>query len=441
MSMAEVFAQRAFIKASNTDENDQFGASIAMSADGTTLVLGAPGEASAGGNQADNSIPGAGAVYVFTRTGATWVQRAYLKAPSPGMYQAFGSAVALSADGSILAATEPGVTSPPFSGVVHVFVRDAGAWALQDSLPYAGGIRSSSSLALSADGSTLAVGGFESFPTGFTDLVHLFTRSGASWIRRAPIEKPLPVEGPPGGLDLTFFGSALALSADGSTLAVGSDGESSAATGINGDQTNTSAHGAGAVFVYRRGGETWSEDAYLKSSNTRAEDAFGAVVSLADDGLTLAVGAVGDDLPVGGGWYIDTGAVFVFTRGGAGWTQHAYVTHEPLLSLTGFGASVALSGDGARLAVGIWKYSYSPYDPNPGSVLLLARGGTEWTQREHVRASNTRAGDAFGTNVVLSHDGAALAASALFEASAATGINGDQTDTSAFAAGAVYLFQ
>src|SRR4029079_10201076 len=79
-----ISAQSAYLKASNTDPGDSFGLGVALSADGTTLAVGAQDESSAatgiGGNQADNSAPRAGAVYLFASIGTTWVQQAYIKA-------------------------------------------------------------------------------------------------------------------------------------------------------------------------------------------------------------------------------------------------------------------------------------------------------------------------------------------------------------------------
>ncbi len=82
------WAQQAYVKASNSQKSDQFGSSIALSNDGNTMAVGAIGESSSAtgvdGNQADNSMPGAGAVYVFTRAGTTWTQQSYLKASNTG---------------------------------------------------------------------------------------------------------------------------------------------------------------------------------------------------------------------------------------------------------------------------------------------------------------------------------------------------------------------
>ncbi len=96
-----------YVKASNTGASDRFGRSIALSANGSTMAVGVPSERSGAtgidGDQTDNLSPGAGAVYVFTRSGATWVQQAYVKASNTGAVDHFGWDVALSADGSTLA--------------------------------------------------------------------------------------------------------------------------------------------------------------------------------------------------------------------------------------------------------------------------------------------------------------------------------------------------
>ena len=97
-----------YVKASNTEMDDSFGYSVALSGDGNTLAVGALKEDSnatgIGGKQADDSASGSGAVYVFVRDGAgAWSQQAYVKASNTGAYDEFGYSVALSGDGNTLA--------------------------------------------------------------------------------------------------------------------------------------------------------------------------------------------------------------------------------------------------------------------------------------------------------------------------------------------------
>jgi HJR/Mrr/RecB family endonuclease len=362
------------------------------------------------GNQADNSAGGAGAVYVFTRSGTTWSQEAYIKASNTDTPDQFGTSVALSADGSTLAVGALGEASAAI-GV--------------------GGNQT--------DDSSLGAGA-----------VYVFTRSGTQWSQQAYIKASNT-----GRED--FFGISVALSSSGSTLAVGARFEDSAATGVGGDQSDNSAVDAGAVYVFTRSGTTWSQQAYVKASNTEAQDAFGARVALSDDGSTLAVSASGEASEASGidGDQSDNsapgaGAVYVFTRLSTFWSQQAYLKASNAGADDAFGHSVVLSSDGATLAVGardedgaaigIGGGQADNSTPGAGAAYLFTRSGTRWTQRAYLKASNTDAGDEFGSDVALSADGSTIAIGASAEASAAAGIDGNQADNSALFAGAVYVF-
>ena len=105
--IAEMTSSIGYAKASNTDSNDYFGSSVSLSSDGNTLAVGAYQEESnargIGEDEDDNSTSDAGAVYVFSRLGTMWTQQAYVKASNPGANDWFGSSVSLSSDGNTLA--------------------------------------------------------------------------------------------------------------------------------------------------------------------------------------------------------------------------------------------------------------------------------------------------------------------------------------------------
>ena len=140
-----------------------------------------------------------------------------------------------------------------------------------------------------------------------------------------------------------LLGYSVALSGD--TLVVGAPQESSNATGVNGNQANNSAANSGAVYVFTRSGDVWTQQAYLKASNTDANDQFG--VSVAISGDTLAVGAQFEDSngSQADNSAQDSGAVYVFTRSGGVWTQQAYLKGNNTEAGDQFGVSVAISGD------------------------------------------------------------------------------------------------
>ena len=116
------------------------------------------------------------------------------------------------------------------------------------------------------------------------------------------------------------------MSGDGNTMAVASTAEDSAAKGINGNQADHSAFNSGAVYVFVRNGDAWTQQAYVKASNSRKSDQFGSSLALSNDGNTLAVGAVGEPSSATGidGNQADTsmpgaGAVYLFTRADGKW--------------------------------------------------------------------------------------------------------------------------
>jgi hypothetical protein len=389
--IAGVWSQQAYVKASNTAAGDAFGENLALSADGNTLAVAAPGEDSSatgiGGNQADNSMSSAGAVYIFSRSGTTWTQQAYIKASNTGDGDSFGESVAISGDGNTLAVGAQGEDSSATdvggdqannttnnAGAVYVFTRSGTSWTQQSyvkasntGLNDAFGRR----VAMSGDGNTLVVaspfedsaatgiGGNQADNTAFdTGAVYVFARSGSSWVQQAYVKASNG--GAAGQGD--EFGGALSISSDGNTLAVGAKFEDSNAIGINGDGVNEAFNGAGAAYVFARSGMAWTQQAYIKASNTGVSDWFAEALGLSADGNTLVVGAPQEDSAakgVGGDQTDNSlaanGAAYVFKRSGTTWTQTTYVKPRNagiLLNTFNFGEAVAVSGDGSAIVVG-----------------------------------------------------------------------------------------
>src|SRR5258708_22478467 len=129
------------------------------------------------------------------------------------------------------------------------------------------------------------------------------------------------------------------------TLATGAIAEKSAATGINGDQSNKAADGAGAVYVFTRNGSTWSQQAYVKPWNTTVRGAlFGYSIGLSGNGDTLAVGTYDEDR--------GKGAVYIFTRNGGNWAQQIRLGASNAEPRDSLGWSVAISDDGNTVGAG-----------------------------------------------------------------------------------------
>jgi alpha-tubulin suppressor-like RCC1 family protein len=449
-------AQQAYVKASNTEADDWFSLSVAI--DGDTVVVGVPGEDSAttgiNGNQADNSANSAGAAYVFVRSGTTWIQQAYLKASNTEAGDNFGVSVAISGDTVVVGAyTEDSAAtgingnqadnSTAFAGAVYVFLRSGTTWTQQAYLKASNtGVDDLFGWSVAVSGDTVVVGAIseDSAATGINGnqadntaltagAAYVFLRSGTTWTQQAYL-KASNTE------TVDRFGYSVSISGD--TVVVGASQEDSAATGVNGNQADNTAADSGAAYVFVRSGTVWIQQAYLKASNTGTAAWFGSSVAI--DGDTVVVGAREEDNTA-----IDSGAAYVFVRSGTTWTQQAYLKASNTEASDFFGSSVAISGDtvvvGASqedsAATGVNGNQADNTATDAGAAYVFVRSGSTWTQQAYLKASNTEASDRFGL-VAISGD--TVVVGAHYEDSAATGINGNQADNAASSAGAAYVF-
>jgi hypothetical protein len=425
------WTRQAYVKASNAGGGDYFGSYVALSADGNTMAVSAHWESSAAtgvnGNQNDDSLPQAGAVYIFTRSGTAWTQQAYLKASNTG---------------------RRGTTEEdPGDGDQFGF-----------------------SLAISGDGNTVAVGansedsaaaGAKSDPTddsfNSAGAVYVFTRSGTRWSQQAYLKADASTNTGLGDQ----FGFSLSLNGNGNTLAVGVYDESGSGRTINAP-IDRMRGGSGAVYVFGRTGTGWTREAYLKTWNADGGDSWGVSVALSDDGNTLATGSLDEDCTCTGVQHapsnlglddqkadLSTGAVAVFVRSGGGWSQQAYLKASNTGQEDWFGVRLALSGDGNTLAAsapnedsaaqGIDGRQNDDSANEAGAVYVFTRNGASWSQLAYVKGANTEAFDEFGGAVGLSRDGRTMVVGAKGE-DGVGGINGNQADNSVDEAGAAYVF-
>jgi hypothetical protein len=369
----DVWSFEASVYAQNGDAFDQFGWSLGLSSDGGLLAVGARREDS-GGAPADNSVPNAGAVYTFTRSVTnTWSQQAYLKASNPGQDDNFGEKLALSGDGSTLA--------------VSAFYEDSASRVIDSG---------------QADNTATDAGA-----------VYVFTRSGTTWTPQAYLKTATLDAG-------DEFGSAVALSTDGNTLVAGAVLEDAASF----DANDNTLSNAGPAFLFTRSGTVWSQQAYFKATSPMLDANFGYSTSVAPDGDHVALGAVSEASGAGGVYsYTGSGATlagpFRFDLPGA----------EPDDQV---GFSVAIAGPTA--AVGAMS------DDGPGNALPGCGAVYVASAGSVLRAPNADAGDQFGWAIALSGTGDVLVVGAPAEDSAASGVAGDQASNALTDSGAAYIF-
>ena len=395
--------EQAQIRGTDTAINHEFGSSVALSDDGDTLAVGAWGH----GENVGDAYFDRGAAYVFGRSGATWEQHAFLTGQNTGNSDRFGWSIALSGDGRMLAVGAPGEDGPadtlPNVGTVYVFTGDG--------------------------------------PDSWGERYHIYASNG---------DGGSAASGEVGDL----FGSSVALSGDGSTLAVGAPEEDSIATD---DDLENSAKSAGAVYVFHATSTGATERALIKASNAEAGDYFGTSVAVSTDGNSLAIGAPGEDSGAPGingdqgNAASDTGAVYVFVHEADAWSQETYIKASNPNGSDEFGASVDMSGSGNALLVGSPAEESYATTINPtnfgygatlsGAAYLFKRNANdEWEQLAHVKAPNSDPGDRFGASVALSGNGNAAFIGAPQEDGGARGLGGDRSSNDSEDSGAVYSY-
>ncbi|MDH5655423.1 MAG: putative Ig domain-containing protein [Spirochaetia bacterium] len=515
--------QDAYIKATNAEGGDNFGNAVAI--DGDYAVIGAYHETSGDSgiiNDDDASITDsssastAGAVYVLKRDLASgnWIQDAYLKPSNTKSNDEFGNDVAISGDSIIVAAwnedsnatsitNDDGSHSGTYGstsdnpGTAFIFKRDAatGDWIQDAHLKasnsqtgdnfgssvsiygeYAAvGASNEDSNATSITNSDGSVSGTDAGPSDNYGAVYIFRRnSSGDWIQDAYLKVP------ESDTD-DDFGEAVTL--HGAFLAASSRKEDSNQTGItNTDDTadtDNSSDAGGAVYLFKldTGTGLWSQDAYLKASNSGSGDEFGKSIDLYDN--QLIVGSWKEDSHDTAVSNIDGthsaltdatssedyGAAYIFKRDAVSgnWIQDAYLKPSDGVSLDRFGESVSVNQnfavvgapEEASTAAGITNTDATgdanTSDAGTGAVYIFKKDPItgNWIQDAYVKASNPGKTDNFGCDVSVSSEDRIVigALNESFEVSSTppTINNTDNSDTlllkSATNSGAAYIFK
>jgi len=374
--------QQAKVQASDKAASDRFGDDVAI--DGNTMAIGAFGIGE-----------GAGAVYVFTRSGTTWSQQAKIQSSDIAAGDLFGLSVGVAGDTIVVGAYGEG-TGGANAGSAYVFTRSGTTWSQQakiQSSDVAATDRFGSSVSISSD--TVVVGAYGE-DTGGSDAgaAYVFTRSGTTWSQQAKIQASDKASGDE---------FAISVAIDGDTVVVGAQGE------------DTGASSAGAAYVFTRSGTSWSQQAKIQSSDPQEWDNFGNFVAISSD--TVVVAAYGEDTGASG-----AGAAYVFTRSGTSWSQQAKIQASDAQASDLFGYSAAITGDTVVVAARDEDAGGS----NAGAAYVFTRSGTSWTQAKKLVASDAQASDRFGYSVSISGETVVVGAR--------------QEDTGVTDAGAAYTF-
>ncbi len=334
-----------------------YGYSVSM--DGDTAIVGAHGE------KAD--YIGAGAAYVYVRSGSTWVEQQRLTATNQGQYYRFGYSVGIKGDTAFIGGGP--------NAKAYVFERSGTTWTeTQELLASDHDASSYFGNSVSVDTNSAIIGApndDEKAPQA--GAAYVFVRSGTVWAEQQKLT----------GFDTTanaYFGASVSVDAD--TAIVGA--------------TNTIDEGTefqqGSAYAFVRTGTTWALE--QKIPGTGFEDNFGNSVSLEGD-LTL-IGAPNDDTV-----NTNAGAVFAFLRTGTTWNQEQKITSTNSQSSDRFGVSVSLSGDTAFIGANL---ANPPGGTDGGKAYAFVRTGTTWSEQQEIYASDSQFDGHFGGAVAIDGD-------------------------------------
>ena len=362
---------------------DRSGVAVSLSADGNTLAIGAPGNNNRNGNDS-------GYVRVFRNDNGTWTQIGN-DIEGEAEEDGSGSSVSLSTDGNTIAIGASGNDdNGDNSGHVRVYRNDDGTWTQigSDIDGEASGDRSGFSISLSADGNMIAIGAVgndsnDSIGGNGSNRGHVrvFRNDNGSWTQ---VGRDI------NGEVIFDFSGRSSLSADGNTLAIGASGNDR--NGID----------SGHTRVFRNDNGTWTQIG-SDIDGKAAGDRSGSAISLSADGNILAIGARNNDDNGD-----SSGHVRVYRNDNGIWVQIGSDINGEA-AMDSFGSSVSLSADGSTLAIGATRHDGNETDS--GHVRIFRNDNGTWTQIGS-DIEGEAINDNLGRSVSLSADGNTLAVGA-----------------------------
>jgi hypothetical protein len=301
------WVQTAEIPAPGGAQYIGFGAAVGMSADGSTIVVGAPDY-------------GVGLAFVFDDVGGTCTETAELSHTGGAWGDGFGSSVAISSDGSTVVVGAPENSSPEYRGAAYVYSRDHGNWPQVAELTASDGGEDDffgGPVVVSGDGSTVVVGAPSK--DEYVGAVYVFGAGPGGWAQTAEISSPYQGE--------EAFGSGIAMSSTGGLLAI---------------STPEYDAGQGIVDLYSDDGGTWTDTGQITVAGKPDYSYLGATMAISDRGSVLVLGAT--HLERQGGAYI-------FVKHDGVWLERSTL-FVPAGPHDYFARAVAVSGDGSAVLIG-----------------------------------------------------------------------------------------
>jgi hypothetical protein len=320
---------------------DAFGSAVAI--EDVVAVVGA--------RLHDFPVGNAGRVFVYRQIDDAWLLEQELMAFDASGGAAFGTAVAISPDVVVVGA--PGDDGAgDDAGAVYIFRHDGVTWEPEVKITANdAGVGAAFGTSVSIFLDTVLIG---AAGAGGTGRAYIYQYDGASWTEQAILNAS----------DATIgdeFGNSVSISAN--SVIVGAPGH------------DGSGAQAGAAYIFRDDGVSWSQEAQLLAPDASPYDRFG--ISVAMNGFTVTVGAPGDDLPT----IPEIGAAYIFRSDGSSWTHEQKLVPQTPTFTGWFGWSVSLSQD--VTVIGSPTASLA----GNGGITTFVYDGNQWNDRPETPAS------------------------------------------------------
>ncbi|WP_321504340.1 PGF-pre-PGF domain-containing protein [uncultured Methanoregula sp.] len=384
---------------------DDVGYSVAISSDGSRVIVGALENSTAGSE--------AGAAYIFKKPAAGWsgttsTSSADATFTGGAAGDNFGTSVSFSSDGSrAIVGAYNNDTAGSEAGAAYLFDEPAAGWsgttsASSATARFTGGAANDwfgSYVSLSSDGSRAMVGAYKNSTAGSNaGAAYLFDKPATGWSGTTSASSATARF--TGGAANDWFGSYVSLSSDGSRAMVGAY------------KNSTAGSNAGAAYLFDKPATGWSgttsaSSATAQFTGSAANNWFGSYVSLSSDGSRAIVGAYYNDTAGS-----DSGAAYLFDiptpMSGTISASSAAARFTGEATNDNFGNSVSLSSDGSRALVGAWHNRSTGLQA--GAAYLFDEPATGWSGTTSASSATAQfnggaASDWFGSSLSLSSDG------------------------------------
>jgi len=315
------------------------------------------------------------ALSVSAQAYTTWLEKQKLLASDGAADDWFGFSACISGDYAIMGAVNDDDKGKR-SGSAYIFKRSGETWRQQAKLHATDGapndqigtsVSITSASAGAGGGDFAIVGSFHD--NNIVGSAYIFKRKGKKWVQKA---KLLASD----GAKDDWFGFSVSISGDYAIIGAPYDDDK----GVS----------CGSVYIFKRDGKTWKQQAKILAADGAEYDQFGTSVSITGD-FAIA-GAHGDE--------DYTGSAYIFKRDGTKWVQQQKIQAKDCIIRDKFGWSVSNSGDFAIVGA----YYDEDKGRQSGSAYIFKRDGTSWVQQKKLRAKDGDVGDWFGFSVSINGD-------------------------------------